>query len=311
MSSLTQQDEFIHPTGEESSWREAYYFDFFDPKTRLSGFGYSGVHPNQEIGDVIFALWKEDVLLARFARWDFNIPRDIGEERMGFGPLLFRPLVPFQTWEVLFDDGYCQLDLSFDAIHPPYSWADSETSLAETNSHHYEQHGQYTGTARIRGEEYKVNGVGVRDHAWGWGARAKMQSWLWSSAQFNPRFAFNTFQIAFVDGSNVLYGYLYRGDDNLFLERSRVEIQYAQRSNTPTAFRAELGTSNGEQISTSANVLNAFNISHQERNKQGFHYFCATEHVCEGQRGYGQSNFFWRKDAYRPEDWTVNQAKKE
>ncbi len=82
MLELTPQDDFIHKTGDESDWREAFYFDFFDPASRLSAFGYAGVHPNQETGDVIVALWREDVLLGKFTRWDFNIPRDIGQERM-------------------------------------------------------------------------------------------------------------------------------------------------------------------------------------------------------------------------------------
>ena len=122
MAELTPHDDYIHPTGTEPSWREAYYFDFFDPASRLSAFGYAGVNPNQGVGDVIFALWREDVLLAQFARWDFNIPADIGEERMSFGPLFFRPVAPFKSWEMFYDDGACRLDLTFDAIHPPYSW---------------------------------------------------------------------------------------------------------------------------------------------------------------------------------------------
>jgi hypothetical protein len=307
MSALIRQDDFIHPIGDEPNWREAFYFDFFDPQTRLSGFGYAGVHPNQKIGDVIFALWKDDVLLARFTRWDFNIPGDIGEERLDFGPLGFYPVNPFQTWAIFFDDGFCQLDLTFEAIHKPYFWADSETTLAETNSHHYEQQGRYTGKVRVAGTQYELNGVGVRDHAWGWGARAGIKGWLWASAQFSTDLAFNTFQVALGDDRNILYGYLYRGEDNLFLRRSRLAAQYAQPGQAPKAFSAELETRSGEKLSTSARILNAFNISHQERNKQGYHYFCATEYLCEGQIGYGHSNFYWRTNAHRPGDWTVTE----
>lgn len=307
MSLLTPQDDLIHPVGEDLTWREAFYFDFFDPETRLSGFGYSGVHPNQEIGDVIFALWREGVLLAQFTRWDFNIPRDIGEERLGFGPLFFRPAVPLQTWEIFFDTGQCRLDLTFEAIHPAYFWEDSHAALAKSNSHHYEQQGRYTGSVHVGGTKYDVKGVGVRDHAWGWGARAGIQRWVWASAQFSPHFAFNTFHVTLADGRDILYGYTYRGEKNLFLRRSRLEAHYALRGKAPADFAVELEGRSGEQLSASARILNAFNISHQERNKQGYHYFCATEYLCEGQVGYGQSNFHWRKDSQRPGNWTVTQ----
>lgn len=304
-TSLTDKDDFIHPIGTETSWREAFYFDFFDPQTRLSGFGYSGVHPHQEIGDVIFALWRGDVLLAKFTRWDFNIPRDIGEERLDFGPLCFRPLMPFRGWQFFFDDGFCQLNLTFEAIHQAYSWADSEKALAETNSHHYEQQGRYSGTVRVAGVETEVNAVGVRDHAWGWGARAGIKSWLWASAQFNPQLAFNVFHIALGDGRDIHYGYICRGEGNIFLRSSRLTAQYAHLGQAPTAFQVELEGLSGEPLMATANVMNAFNISHQERNKQGYHYFCATEYESGGQRGYGHANFHWRKNEQRPIDWTV------
>jgi hypothetical protein len=305
MTHLVTTDDFIHPTGAEESWREAFYFDFFDPQTRLSGFGYSGVHPHQEIGDVIFALWKEDVLLAKFTRWDFNIPSDIGAERLDFGPLCFHPVTPFQNWQIFFDDGFCRLNLTFEAIHQAYSWADSEQALAETNSHHYEQQGRYLGTVRVGGVETPVHGVGVRDHAWGWGARAGIQSWLWASAQFSPQLAFNAFQIALGDGRDIHYGYVWRGERNIFLRSSRLSAQYAPYGQAPAAFQVELEDRSGETVQANAKVMNAFNISHQERNKQGYHYFCATEYECGGLRGYGHANFHWHKNEQRPTDWKV------
>jgi len=305
MTHLVTTDDFIHATGAESSWREAFYFDFFDPQTRLSGFGYSGVHPHQETGDVIFALWKEDVLLAKFTRWDFNIPADIGAERLDFGPLCFRPMQPFQTWQIFFDDGFCRLNLTFEAIHQAYSWADSEQALAETNSHHYEQQGRYIGTVRVGGAETRIHGVGVRDHAWGWGARAGIQSWLWASAQFSPQLAFNAFHIALGDGRDIHYGYIWRGKESIFLRSSRLAAQYAPYGQAPATFQVELQDCSGDTLQANAKVMNAFNISHQERNKQGYHYFCATEYESGGLRGYGHANFHWRRNEQRPADWKV------
>jgi len=305
VAELTPHDDYIHPTGTEPSWREAYYFDFFDPASRLSAFGYAGVNPNQGVGDVIFALWREDVLLAQFARWDFNIPADIGEERMSFGPLFFRPVAPFKSWEMFYDDGACRLDLTFDAIHPPYSWGQSHAVLADTNSHHYEQQGRYRGMARVGGETWQVQGMGARDHAWGWGARAGIRRWVWASAQFSERFAFNTAQITLADGRDILYGYVYRGKTNELVRRSHVRAAYAPRGSAPSKLELQFQAAGRGVVTANARVLNACNISHQEHNKQGFRYFCAAEFHCEGQVGYGQVNYFWRKHADRPEDWSV------
>jgi len=305
MTHLKPADDLIHATGTEPTWREAFYFDFFDPETRLTGFGYSGVHPNQEIGDVIFAVWKDDVLLARFTRWDFNIPRDIGEERLDFGPLCFQPVKPYRSWDMFFDDGFCRLNLRFNSIHAPYSWADSSSALAESNSHHYEQQGNYTGSVRVGGELINVNAVGVRDHAWGWGARAEIRNWIWASAQFNSGFAFNAFNVGLGDGRDIHYGYIYRGKDNEFLRKSRLAANFADQGQAPHGFDVELEGRSGDRVAARGSVINAFDISHQERNKQGYHYFCATKYESEGLQGFGHANFHWRKNSYRPGDWTV------
>lgn len=305
MLELTPQDDSIHKIGDEPNWREAFYFDFFDPASRLSAFGYAGVQPNQEIGDVIFALWREDVLLGKFARWDFNIPRDIGHERLSFGPLAFRPVAPFKTWEIFYDDGFCRLDLAFTGIHPPYSWAQSHDALAKSDSHHYEQQGRYRGAVRVGSETIQVQGLGARDHTWGWGARGGIRRWAWASAQFSERFAFNTSQVTLADGSEILYGYIFRGKTNDLVRRARLRTVYGPRGQTPASHLMEIEAASGDKLAATGRTMNAFNVSHQERNWQGFHYFCTTEFTCEGQVGHGHCNVSWRKEAERPEDWSV------
>lgn len=307
MTDFTERDELIHPAGSEDAWREAYYFDFFDPASRLSGFAYAGAHPNQQLGDMVFALWREDVLLAQFKRWDFHIPKEIGEDRFSFSPFCFRPLEPFTTCEFFYDDGHARVDLTFHAIHPPYNWGVSHGTLAKTNSHHYEQQGRYTGHVRVGGQSWEIQGLGARDHAWGWGARAGIRRWMWASAQFPREFCFNTFQVTLADGRDILYGYVYRGSENVLLRRSNLHAEYAMKGKAPAVFGLELETHSGEVVTASGHILNAFNTSFQERNKTGYHFFCATEYQCEGQVGYGQANFHWRGEPDRPYDWGVTQ----
>jgi hypothetical protein len=71
------------------------------------------------------------------------------------------------------------------AIHPAYFGAQSHGALEKTSSHHYEQQGHCTGEVRIGTQRCKIDGVGVHDHAWGWGARAGIRRWIWASAQFS------------------------------------------------------------------------------------------------------------------------------
>jgi hypothetical protein len=103
----------------------------------------------------------------------------------------------------------------------------------------------------------------------------------------------------------VLFGYVYQGDRNVFLRGCRSLTRYAGRGNAPAGFDLALDTRTGARLEASVQVVNAFDISHQERNKQGFHFFCASEFLCNGRRGHGYTNIFWRGRALRPGDWNV------
>jgi hypothetical protein len=126
----------------------------------------------------------------------------------------FLGLAFFLTGEIYFDDGRVRVDTTFHAIHPAYFWGQSHGAVEKTNSHHYEQQGHHTGEARIGTERYKIDGVGVHDHAWGWGSRAGIRRWIWASAQFSRRLAVNTLLVTLADGREVFYGYIWRGKQN-------------------------------------------------------------------------------------------------
>jgi hypothetical protein len=308
MFDLTPQDDFIHATGSEECWRESYSFDFFDAATRLSGFGLLGVNPNQQAGDCVFALWRDDLLLVKSAKWDYHVPRDIGEERQKFGPLAFRPVAPFKTWEISYDDGYCRLDLAFDSIHAPYCWIQPGESQPRTPSHCYQQQGRYRGVARIGKDSIPVQGTGAREHAWGTDEPAEVRRWVSASAQFSEKLAFHALQIARADGRELLFGYVFRGARNDPVLRSRVSASFALRQGAPSGCNLELGTTGGERLSAVVRVLNAFNTSYQERGQTGFHFSCAAEFQMENQTGFGRLNAYWRGLKERPEEWLIEPA---
>jgi hypothetical protein len=182
------------------------------------------------------------------------------------------------------------VDTTFHAIHPAYFWGQSHGALEKTNSHHYEQQGHYTGEVRIGTERYKIDGVGVHDHAWGWGARAGIRRWIWASAQFSSRLAVNTFLVTLADGREIVYGYIWRGKQNELIRRSMLKGEYAPKGQAPAALALTMEGRNGDRVSANPRVLNAFNTSFQKRNKTGYHYFCAAEF-----------------QEHRPENWTTSQ----
>jgi len=306
MFDLTPQDDFIHATGSEDTWRESYSFDFLDASARLSGFGVMGVNPNQQNADCVFALWRDDVLLVKSAKWDYHIPRDIGDERQQFGPLSFRPVAPFKTWEISYDDGYCRLELAFDSIHAPFSW--KQPGSKDASTHHYQQQGRYRGVARVGKDSVPVQGFGGRTHSWGPDARDGVRRWVSASAQFSEKLAFHSLQATLADGKEILSGYVFRGAHNDALARTRLAASYGMRHPAPTGCTLELGTAGRERLVTVVRVLNAFNTSFQDRVQPGFRFSCAAEFQFENQTGFGRLNAFWRGAKQRPEDWVIDSA---
>lgn len=308
MFDLTPQDDFIHATGSEPSWRESYSFDFFDAGTRLSGFGLLGVNPNQQTGDCVFALWRDDILLVKSAKWDYHVPQEIGEERQQFGPLAFRPVAPFKSWEISYDDGYCRLDLSFDSIHAPYCWEQTGESTGSADGHHYQQQGRYRGVVHVGKDSIPVQGLGSRDHGWGDDAPAGLRRWVSASAQFSEKLAFYSLQMTLGDGRDLLFGYVFRGARNDAMVRSRLSSSYALRHGAPSGGNLELSTAGGERLSAVVRVLNAFNTSYQERSQPGFRFSCAAEFQMENQTGFGRLNAYWSGRKTRPDEWLLEPA---
>ena len=308
MFELTPQDDFFHPSGLELGWRESYSFDFCDPASRLSGFGLMGVSPNQEKADCVFALWRDDILIGKAAKWDYRIPRTIGEENQHFGPLAFRPVAPFKTWEVSYDDGYCRLELTFDSIQPPYSWLESGHGAEHPGSHHYQQQGRFRGVARIGKDSVPVQGVGARDHGWGPDARPNVRRWLSASAQFSEKLAFQALHVTLLDGKDIVFGYVFRGAQNDVVERSRLHANYTLRHSAPSGCNVELISAGGERIAAVSRMLNAYNTSFQDPGLPGFRFSCAAEFQAETLKGFGRVDAFWRTAKDRPEDWLIEPA---
>jgi hypothetical protein len=308
MFDLTPQDDFVHSVGSEESWRESYSFDFLDASARLSGFGLLGVNPNQRTGDCVFALWRDDILLVKSAKWDYHLPREIGEERQHFGPLALRPVAPFKSWEISYDDGYCRLELAFDSIHAPYCWAQPSGNDAQAASRHYQQQGRYRGVVRVGKDSIPVQGLGGRDHGWGPDARLGLRRWFSASAQFSEKLAFQTLQMTLADGRELLFGYVFHGAHNDAVLRSRVSASYDMRHAAPSGCTLELGTVGGERLSAVVRALNAFNTSFQERSQPGFRFSCAAEFQMDNQTGHGRLNTYWTGTRERPEQWVIEPA---
>ena len=307
-SALTLEDDRgVHAMGPDESWREAWTFDFYDPDHKISGNCYGGVHPHQGVGDFLYFLFKDDVLVDEVLETNCNISPDIGEDRFSFARAAFAPREPFKTTDCYVNNcGKSVVDLRWEAVNPPYDWRDSNSAISSSGSHHFEHLGRYTGSVKIAGTEYEIkNAVGMRDRAWGWGKRSSILGWLWVTAIFADDLVMNSFQVHMGDGSEVLYGYIFRGEENVVLRRSHAVPRYHELGGHPLGLTFDVEDVNGTSLRATGESMTMYNESALERNKWGHHFWCYNKFEYEGKTGYGMANYHWRGLANRPGDWTL------
>jgi hypothetical protein len=220
--------EEIHEIGDEPWWREAWYFELYDPKAEVSLKSYAGIFPNQERADLIFHVSRGGRTVHSVRKMDFHIARDIGAERLSFGPQLLDLLEPGERWRLRYQSDEVVCDLQFDAVQQLFSWGESGIGMetAKTPSNHTDQPGRYTGWVEIEGERLEIDTLGMRDRMWGWGGRKYWKNYLIMWAPFSEDFVVNVAAHQFVDGHVELAGYIYDDGVRTLLDSAEIAIEW-------------------------------------------------------------------------------------
>lgn len=228
---LEPASDGLHAAGSDPWWREAWYFEFYDPRPELQFQAYQGVFPNAASGDINAAVFHRGRRRYQLRKTDFHVPAEPLSGRLCFGPMKLEEIEALQRWRIRFDAEEFCADLRFTAVHPPFSWAAANLWMeqspdTELASHHFDQLGRYQGRCWIGDQELEVDTLGFRDRMWGWGGRRHWQSYLIMWAAFSEECVANVALQRFDDGRVALCGYHY-GDGRLALLRhARAAIEW-------------------------------------------------------------------------------------
>jgi hypothetical protein len=297
----------LHLAGPDLHWREAWYFEFLDPKAGLQFQAYQGVFPNQLQGDVNAAFFHRGRLVHQLAKMDYTLAPEPLEERLNFGPMKLEMLAPFERWRIRYDCSEIAADLYFEALHAPYSWGESSlpmetTSEASQRSQHFDQFGRYTGSVWINGEEIAVDTLGFRDRMWGWGARQHWESYIVLWAGFAEDFVANVSLQRFTDGSLGLVGYIHRDGQRSLLRHARVELEWDEhRWRTLKRVNARLTDQLGRSLSLSGVPGGFSDTSHRWKHRHDHMMFSVGTYQCGERTGHGVINWAFRTERCRPD----------
>ena len=174
------RDEYLHTPPEKRLWNESYFFDFNDEQVR--GFSRMGFMPFERKANVWFyVVYDGEVYWYRNERVPiddcFGLHVDAGEFTQ-----TYELLEPYEAWS-LSASGDCRVSSDPEAVlldaaervpleaeltlDAPLHEALDIDLLVDTQ-HHYDHAGTITGTIELDGESIEVDGVGYRDHSWGW-----------------------------------------------------------------------------------------------------------------------------------------------
>ena len=316
---LDDADEYMHDNTGESNFNESMYFNFFDPTQKLGGFLRIGNRVNERYAETTVCLYEPDGSVL----FNFKRPEIEDNSRFEAGGIRFEVLEPFELLHIRYAGKACRLLEPLTMADPRKAFAENpfvpitvdfeirglarpfggERKGGDANAHemafakgHYEQHLSATGSISIDGKAFGFSGYGLRDHSWGPRSWQAPLYYRWLTANLGPDFGFAATFIATRDGGEIRGGYLHRGREIELLRHVEIETDFVGEQQVHDRIQVQLVTRSDEKIEVTGRVLSLIPL----RNRREGHTtrICEgmTEWTCEGQTGYGLSEYLDQLD---------------
>lgn len=302
-SDITPDSDGPHVAGAEPWWREAWYFEFYDARAELQFQAYQGVFPNASSGDLNAAFFHKGQPVHRIEKMDFTVPPDSVEDRLCFGPLKLEQIKPLCKWRLDYDSPEVHAHLTFDAVHPPFSWAAANLSAGDSvgpkqGVHHFDQLGRYTGSVWVGSEELKVDTLGFRDRMWGWGNRKNWRAYLVMWAAFSEDCVVNVVVQKFDGGCQSLTGYLSLDGAPCLLKRASIDVEWdPRRGQTVARINATVEDLRGRRFAFTGCPQGISDTSHRWPQRSDHMMFSVGEYKSGDRVGHGVMNWAFKTEA--------------
>jgi hypothetical protein len=208
---ITDADERLHPVEDPSPhWSDSLYFNAWDPgtnafvMTRIAVLG----NANRVTGGMI--VWVDGELAYGYGRELDSIPPSDWDVMTTDG-LTYRMLRSGDAWAVQLADGDDRAHLEWHGLSPATSY-DAHPSGALPKAvawGHYEQSCRVTGDLDVGGRTIRFDGLGQRDHSWGYRHWAGLHQWHWVTGFVPDGPTFNLFEVHRHDDTTTVNGFVH------------------------------------------------------------------------------------------------------
>ena len=318
---LEPADEFTHPVEAARNYNESVYLNLFDPAQRMGGWFRVGNRPNEGHAEVSRCVYLPQGSVGFL----YSRPEIQSNDAFAAGGLKLEILEPFRSFRLTYDGQLCLLenpsemadprrafernplvdcavDLDCFGVSPMYGGErvqadgsrieiEAEKSFARA---HYEQHIGGRGSIRVGDREWRVEGLGLRDHSWGPRYWQAIRSYRWLPMSFDRGFAMMVSIVSGARGDAVAGGMVLRDGEYTPITGARIETEWNE-SWYQTAMRIHASTADRD-YEIEGSVVSLIPLRNRRTTPEGevLHTRITegmTEFRCDGQVGWGMSEY--------------------
>ena len=167
MSSGYEKFESLAPGDGNPRWNQSFYYQFYDPKTRIGALIRVGLLENLRETNTWFIFFKDGLPI--YNRVNMNLPYTFDRPANGMkvAGMYIHSIEALKKTRILFSDLDFSVDLCWDERNPMANAiamdSGKETFSGEMAHVHLEGTSNITGHIIHRGERTDINGIGFRD----------------------------------------------------------------------------------------------------------------------------------------------------
>lgn len=318
---LDPEDDYTHQTEEAENYNESMYINLFDFSKIMGGWFRIGNRPNEGHAEMSCCVYLPDKSVGfMYAR-----PGISNNDALDAGGMKFDIIEPFKHLRLTYDGKVCLLKKPKEMAHPKKAFTenpivdckvdidyhmtaptyggelvhedgrqmdlDAEKSFARA---HYEQHVGGSGTIRVGDQEWKIDGLGLRDHSWGPRYWQNIFMYRWLPMSFDKDFAAMISVIEMGKGNFRRSGIIQHGDKYHMIEETTIDTKWDEDW-YQTEMKIWAKTAEREYEIT-GKVVSLIPLRNRRKSPDGELLQtriteALTEFRCEGKVGYGMSEY--------------------
>ena len=319
---LAPEDEYPHQPDSSQNYNESMYLNAFDPVRKIGGWFRLGNRPNEGYAEMTVCLYLPEGQVAfMYAR-----PRISGNTEMKAGGLEIKVIEPFKRLDVTYEGKVvlldepkamnnpseafktnpvvpCSVKLEFEGVSPMFGGEtvkadgsaldiDPEKSFAKA---HYEQHVAARGSFTVNGKTYEISGFGLRDKSWGPRYWQAIHWYRWLPMNFGRDFAMMISIVTDEAGKQRHGGMVLKDGAYDLIKECSIESEW-DSDWCQTSLTASVRTEGGASYEVEGRVLSLIPLRNRRTAPDGRELNTRitegmTEYTCNGQVGYGMSEY--------------------